>query len=85
MKKLLFTVLWFIGILLAVSDVQSQTIPDSVLQRIPMPELGPNDTIPVPAQLYQNSEILPSQTLELAWVTAKYPSTYLKRKKSGQD
>lgn len=81
MKKLLFTVLWFIGILLAVSDVQSQTIPDSVLQRIPMPELGPNDTIPVPAQLYQNSEILPSQTLEWAWVTAKYPKHLLEKKK----
>ncbi len=74
-----------IGIVLAVlvcfQEAEAQSIPDSVLQKVPMPELGPNDTIPVPAQLYQNSEILPSQTLEWAWVSAKYPKHLLEKKK----
>ena len=63
------------------SEMKAQAIPDSVLQKIPMPELGPNDTIPVPAQLYQNKEILPAQTLEWTWVTAKYPKHLLEKKR----
>lgn len=59
----------------------AQTIPDSVLKRLPLPELGPNDTIPVPAQVYQGVEIIPSQTLEWAWVTARYPKHLLEKKK----
>lgn len=59
----------------------AQTIPDSVLKRLPLPELGPNDTIPVPAQVYQGVEIVPSQTLEWAWVTARYPKHLLDKKK----
>lgn len=58
--------------LFGTSMLHAQTIPDSVLQRLPLPELGPNDTIPVPAQVYQNNEIIPSQILEWAWVTAPY-------------
>ena len=61
--------------------LQAQTIPDSVLKRLPLPELGPNDTIPVPAQVYQGVEIIPSQTLEWAWVSARYPKHLLEKKK----
>lgn len=63
------------------NESEAQTIPDSVLKRLPLPELGPNDTIPVPAQIYQGVEIIPSQTLEWAWVTARYPKHLLEKKK----
>lgn len=56
-------------LLLAGQPVQAQAIPDSVLSRIPMPKLGPNDTIPVPAEVYGN-EIIPSGILEWYYVTA---------------
>lgn len=46
---------------------------------IPLPELGPNDTIPVPAKYYQ-SEYLPGQTLEWVWVQAKMSEAARKRK-----
>lgn len=59
----------------------AQSIPDSVLKRLPLPELGPNDTIPVPAEVYRNSEIIPSQTLQWAWVSAKYPKHLLEKRK----
>ncbi len=65
-------IICLIGAFLLPARLQAQAIPDSVLQRLPLPELGPNDTIPVPAQVYQNIEIVPSQTLEWIWVTAKY-------------
>lgn len=67
-QLLLFLLLTLGGI----GVIQAQVIPDSVLKRLPLPVLGPNDTIPVPAAVYQNLEIVPSQTLEWAWVTAPY-------------
>ncbi|MFM9908746.1 MAG: DUF4294 domain-containing protein [Chitinophagaceae bacterium] len=66
---------------LSVVTAYSQEIPDSILKRISLPELGPNDTIPVPAHLYQNLEILPSQTLEWVWVSARYPKHLLEKRK----
>jgi len=47
---------------------------------IPMPELGPNDTIPVPAIVHQ-MEWLPVQNLEWVWVSAKLPP-HLRKKKA---
>ena len=47
---------------------------------IPLPELGPNDTIPVPAAIYQ-MEYLPAQNLEWIWVQAKMPA-HLRKKKA---
>lgn len=55
----------------------SEPLPDP---NIPMPELGPNDTIPVPAAIYQ-MEYVPSQTLEWIWVQAKLPE-HLRKKKA---
>ncbi|HYF30112.1 MAG TPA: DUF4294 domain-containing protein [Chitinophagaceae bacterium] len=46
----------------------------------PMPPLGPNDTIPVPANLFQN-EWLPAKSLEWVWVQAPLPP-HLKKKKA---
>ncbi len=74
----------FILVLLLLSGaagLQAQVIPDSILKRLPLPELGPNDTIPVAAQVYQNSEIIPTQTLEWAWVTAPYPKRLWEKRK----
>ena len=63
--------------LVAISSIASygQQVPDS----IPLPELGPNDTIPVPATVYQK-EYLSSRTLEWVWVTVPYPPELLKKR-----
>jgi hypothetical protein len=61
--------------------VDAQTIPDSILKNYPLPELGPNDTIPVPATFY-DSEIIPLQQLEWIWVQAPYPPHLLKRRQA---
>lgn len=47
---------------------------------IPMPVLGPNDTIPVPAQVHDN-QMVPVGNLEWIYVSAKYPKHLLKRRK----
>lgn len=72
------TVIAFLG---SGQTTKAQAIPDSVLKRVPLPELGPNDTIPVPAELYRNSEIIPSSTLEWVWVTAPYPKHLLEKRR----
>jgi Domain of unknown function (DUF4294) len=44
----------------------------------PQPQYGPNDTIVVPAKIY-NGEILSSRTIEMTWVTKPMPSAMRKR------
>jgi hypothetical protein len=44
----------------------------------PMPVLGPNDTIPVPAHLYKG-EFLSSRNMDYAWVTTPMPPAMRKR------
>lgn len=46
---------------------------------IPLPQLGPNDTIPVPAMVYQQ-EWIPGGNMEWIWVSAKYPKHLLKKR-----
>ncbi|HEY0680300.1 MAG TPA: DUF4294 domain-containing protein [Chitinophagaceae bacterium] len=58
----------------------SQENPPPPNPNIPMPVLGPNDTIPVPAMLL-NMEWLPTQNMEWVWVQAKLPA-HLKKKKA---
>jgi len=53
---------------------------DTSILNIPKPVLGPNDTIPVPATVFQR-EWLPSQTLEWIWVSAPYPKNLLKKRR----
>lgn len=62
-------------IAVSMSSAFAQTAPDS----IPLPQLGPNDTIPVPAQIIGN-EYVPAQTLEWTWVQVPYPKHLLKRR-----
>lgn len=45
----------------------------------PMPELGPNDTIPVPAAV-MNNEVIPGGNLEWVWVSVPYPKHLLKKR-----
>lgn len=58
----------------------AQSLPDSVLKQLPMPQLGPNDTIPVPADVFEN-QIIPSGTMEWYWVTAPYPKNLLAKRR----
>jgi hypothetical protein len=58
-------------------SIQAQELPDSV--NIPMPILGPNDTIPVPAIIHQN-QWLPGNNLQWFYVTAPYPKHLLKKR-----
>lgn len=46
---------------------------------VEVPELGPNDTIPVPG-LIVNNQLIPSGNLEWYWVTAPYPKHLLKKR-----
>jgi hypothetical protein len=56
---------------------KAQEIPDTV--NIPLPILGPNDTIPVPAMIHQN-EWIPGNNLEWFFVSAAYPKHLLKKR-----
>lgn len=58
-------------------SIQAQEKPDSV--NIPMPVLGPNDTIPVPAMIHQN-EWIPGNNLQWFYVSAPYPKHLLKKR-----
>jgi hypothetical protein len=71
---LLATAVFFTGIAAA-----QETPPPQPDPSIPMPVLGPNDTIPVPATVYQ-MEYVPFQTLEWVWVQAKMSEAARKRK-----
>jgi len=46
-----------------------------------MPELGPNDTIPVPAAIYGGNEIIPSEHLEWYYVTKPWPKHLAEKRK----
>lgn len=46
----------------------------------PMPVLGPNDTITVPARVVDN-EIIPGGNLEWVWVSVAYPPHLLKKRR----
>jgi hypothetical protein len=61
----------------SVSTALGQTAPDSV----PLPQLGPNDTIPVPAMIHGN-EYVPAETLEWTWVQVPYPKHLLKKRQA---
>jgi hypothetical protein len=76
-KRKIFRILLAVLAIIAVAPglAHAQTAPDT----IPLPQLGPNDTIPVPAQIVGN-EYLPAQTLEWTWVQVPYPKHLLKKR-----
>jgi hypothetical protein len=59
------------------SELNAQEAPLS--NKLPMPVLGPNDTIPVPAQAH-DGQIIPVGNLEWIYVSAKYPKHLLKKR-----
>lgn len=71
--RLVMAVLALVAV--SVSPAVAQTAPDS----IPLPVLGPNDTIPVPAEIH-NGEYVPAKTLEWTWVQVPYPKHLLKKR-----
>ena len=66
-----------IFLLLCSAVVRAQSAPDT--SNIPLPVLGPNDTIPVPAMIHEN-EWIPGNNLEWFYVTARYPKHLLKKR-----
>jgi hypothetical protein len=55
------------------------TVAFSQSDTIPLPELGPNDTIPVPAIIHQG-QYIPGGHEEWVWVQAPYPKHLLKKR-----
>ena len=48
--------------------------------QVPMPELGPNDTIPVPAMIFEN-QYIPGNVLPWMVVSRRYPKHLLRKKR----
>jgi hypothetical protein len=71
---------WFLAVavltVISFTPVMGQEVSDD---NVPMPELGPNDTIPVPAKLH-NREWVPVTNMQWIWVSAKYPKHLLKKR-----
>ncbi|MFT3823611.1 MAG: DUF4294 domain-containing protein [Chitinophagaceae bacterium] len=78
-RNILYCLLMTIVVVTVSQSARAQVIPDSILKNVPMPALGPNDTIPVPA-VYIDGEIIPGQDMGWQWVTAPYPKHLLKRR-----
>ena len=70
---LLFNLCLFAG-----KGIFAQSIADS-LKDVPQPELGPNDTIKVPARIIDR-EIVAGSTLPWVWVQVPYPPALLKKR-----
>jgi hypothetical protein len=76
-KKIFYLLLIINLCLFGNSNLFAQT-PDS-LQDVAQPELGPNDTIQVPARIIDR-QVVPGSTLPWIWVSVPYPPELLKRK-----
>jgi hypothetical protein len=75
--RILFLFLIMLACSVLTSVCQAQDKP--VSPNPPLPQLGPNDTIPVPALIHQQ-EYIPGSTLEWVWVQAPYPKHLLKKR-----
>ena len=78
LRKNICRSLFFVLSVFTCSNVFAQETPGSET-KVPMPKLGPNDTITVPARVVDN-EIIPGGNLEWVWVQAPYPKHLLKRR-----
>ena len=78
LRKNIYFSLFFVLSVFTCSNVFAQATPGSET-KVPMPELGPNDTITVPAKIVDN-EIIPGGNLEWVWVQVPYPKELLKRR-----
>lgn len=78
LRKMKYTILLSAMFLMASANLSAQEDVQSSSQ-VPMPELGPNDTIPVPAQVH-DGKLVPVGNLEWIYVSARYPKHLLKRR-----
>src|SRR5688572_2242927 len=78
LRKNIYLSLFFVLSVSACTNLFGQEVPGSETKP-PMPELGPNDTIPVPAQIV-NNEIVPGGNLEWVYVNVPYPKHLLKKR-----
>ena len=71
-RKWLFTLLLILPVLAGTTVYAQENIPDSILKNIQQPELGPYDTIRVPAKI-DGGTLIPAQSLSPWWVMARMP------------
>lgn len=69
-----------IMLLLAAQWVFQNPVRAQVTDPVPMPELGPNDTIPVPAMIFEN-QYIPGNILPWMVVSRRYPKHLLRKKR----
>lgn len=78
-KKFIFALLVSNLCLIAAHNSCAQVTQPGTEPSLPMPVLGPYDTIPVPAQVHAG-EIIPSGSLDWVWVQVPYPKHLLKKR-----
>ncbi len=78
LRKITYSLLFLLILMTAGVNVAGQQHED-VLSTVPMPELGPNDTIPVPAQV-RDGQLIPGGNLTWVYVSVPYPPHLLKRR-----
>jgi hypothetical protein len=78
LRKNIYFSLFFVFSVFTCTNLFAQVTPGSET-KVPMPELGPNDTITVPARIVDN-EIIPGGNLEWVWVQVPYPKELLRRR-----
>lgn len=69
-----------IMLLLAAQWVFQNPVLAQDTEPVPMPELGPNDTIPVPAMIFEN-QYIPGNVLPWMVVSRRYPKHLLRKKR----
>lgn len=79
LRKILYALLLGNLFVLAGQHVFAQVPQPGNDPNIPMPELGPNDTIPVPAQVHEG-QLIPGGYMEWVWVRVPYPKHLLKKR-----
>jgi len=68
----------FSSLILMMQFSYGQDSPDSIPRNIPKPELGPNNTISVPAKI-EGNVLVPAQTLDWTWVSVPMPAAMRER------
>jgi len=77
LRKTIYSCIAFGVFFLAAQSLAAQeNVPPS---GVPMPELGPNDTIPVPAFVHEGT-LVPGGNLQWVYVSRPYPPHLLKRR-----
>jgi hypothetical protein len=76
MRKIKYALLC--ALLMAAIHSNAQ-VDQQTADKVPMPVLGPNDTIPVPA-LVHDGELIPGGNLQWVYVSVPYPPELLKRR-----